>query len=61
MGQDEAEHRKYLFIFPFSKKYQIQKSDLFQTAMGFYPVAVSLQQFNTQIRKSHTQYTYHTK
>jgi hypothetical protein len=39
-------------------RYPLGRIDLFQTANGFYPVAVSLRQYNTQIHKSHTQYTY---
>jgi hypothetical protein len=34
-------------------------SDLLRTAHGLYPVTVSLCQCDTQVHKSHAQYTYH--
>jgi hypothetical protein len=39
--------------------FEIFRFRLFQLEMGFNPVAVSLRQYNTQIHKSHTQYTQH--
>jgi hypothetical protein len=40
---------------------QVQIWIYFKLQMFFHPVATSLRQYNTQIHKSHTHYTYHTK